>query len=306
MKFSTAQRALDYFGNRPMKIQFAGGEPLLNFDLICQVYAYVKSRKYDAVLQLQTNGTLIDEKTAVMIKKMQLRTGVSLDGPFGVNEALRGGTKQVLEGVGNLARAGVTVNLNATVTSENVTRLPELMDLALYLGNVSSIGLDLLRYAGRARDNVVRPPEPVQLIQALRALAERSDYIYRNAGVRIGIRPIEKAKRHLSGLVQNDYYCYAACGLSYVVLPDGGTYPCGTLAGRKEYFLGNINDGAVGSMALPSIPKGTGCTTCRDATTCFGSCPARAITNGCSNISDSLDCVMRKEAYKLARISMLH
>lgn len=34
MDFVTAAKVLDYFGQQPMKIQFAGGEPLLNYIIV--------------------------------------------------------------------------------------------------------------------------------------------------------------------------------------------------------------------------------------------------------------------------------
>jgi uncharacterized protein len=306
MAFETAARVLDYFADRPLKIQFAGGEPLLNFDLMRQVVEYAKSREFDAVFQLQTNGTLIDERIAVDIKKMRIRTGVSLDGPFGVNEAVRGGTKLALEGIQNLGRAGVVVNLNATVTAQNVERLPELMELALYLGNVAGIGLDLIRFAGRANDplNAVQKPGEEQLIQALYALNAKSAYLYRNTGVRIGIRAIEEAKQRLSCSGCGENYCYASCGKSYVILPDGDVYPCGSLIDRVEYYMGNINEGNIKSITLASALKNEGCAKCDYREACPGGCPSRKITNGYEYAEGSLDCVLRKTAFEIVKKEM--
>ena len=39
---------------------------------------------------MQTNGTLIDREIAREIKKMNIAIGISMDGPFEVNEKLRG------------------------------------------------------------------------------------------------------------------------------------------------------------------------------------------------------------------------
>ena len=107
MDFETAVNALDHFSGQPMKIQFAGGEPLINYDLICKIYEYVEQCGYDAVFQMQTNGTLIDEEKAKEIKEMKIAVGVSIDGPPDINEWLRGGTKKAVYGIQCLANAGV-------------------------------------------------------------------------------------------------------------------------------------------------------------------------------------------------------
>lgn len=302
MDFAVARKALDYFKDTPLKIQFTGGEPLLNFELIRQVYDYAKSQGYDCVFQLQTNGTLIDADIAAEIKAMGISTGVSLDGPFDVNEISRGGTKQALRGIQSLGRSGVIVNLNSTVTAQNVTRLPELMDFAVYLGNVAGIGLDLVRFSGRAgeKDSMVAKPEAEELIEAIHALYAKSRFFAETTGVKIGVRPIEEAKKRLMGNLSNRYYCYASCGKSYVILPNGDVYPCGSLKDQKAYYMGNVKKGKLKTISLPSLPESEKCMACDYRKYCPGACPSRIITNGYDAINDHLDCVMRKTAFSLA------
>lgn len=306
MNFVIARKALDYFKDTPLKIQFTGGEPLLNFELIRQVYGYATSQGYDCVFQLQTNGTLIDAYIAAEIKEMGISTGVSLDGPIDVNEALRGGTKRALQGIQLLGQNGVIVNLNSTVTNQNVKRLPELMDFAVYLGNVAGIGLDLVRFSGRAgeRGSMVAKPEEAQLIEAIHALYEKSRFFAQTTGVKIGVRPIEEAKKRLMGSLSNRYYCYASCGKSYVILPDGDVYPCGSLKEREEYFMGNVRQGKIKSLSLPSLPENEKCTACDYRNYCPGACPSRIITNGYDAVSDNLDCAMRKTAFDIAAVEI--
>ena len=301
MKFETVKRALDSFSNAPLKIQFTGGEPMLNFDLIREIVGYAGSVGYDSVFQMQTNGTLIDEKTALEIKNMRIRIGVSLDGPPDMNEILRGKTKQVLEGIQNLARAGVMVNLNSTVTASNIERMPALLDLALYLGNVGAIGLDIIRFAGRAKENpdVVSAPSPAQLIDVLHRLNEKSQYLYEATGKRIGIRPIAEAQRRLSLPSCDKTYCYASCGKSYVILPEGDVYPCGSLVGREEYFMGNINKEEIKRMWLPSSPENENCAACDYYDICPGGCPSRIVTNAEDFYDGGLDCTMRKTSFDI-------
>ncbi len=302
MDFAVAQKAVDALKDRPLKIQFTGGEPLLNFKLMRQVYAYAKNQGYDCVFQLQTNGTLIDADIAAEIREMGISTGVSLDGPVDVNEALRGGTKRALQGIQELGKKGVRVNLNSTVTAQNVERLPELMDFAVYLGNVAGIGLDLLRFSGRAgeKESPVEKPGEAQLVKTIYALSEKSRYFHETTGIKIGVRPIEEAKKRLRWKLNNRYYCYASCGKSYVVLPNGDVFPCGTLKDHKEFYMGNIHEGQIKSCSLPSLPKNDSCVACPYHQYCPGACPARVITNWYDTSSDHLDCTMRKTAFAIA------
>ena len=46
----------------PFILQFSGGEPLLNFPVIKAVIDYVGENKISALMQVQTNGTLITEE----------------------------------------------------------------------------------------------------------------------------------------------------------------------------------------------------------------------------------------------------
>lgn len=301
MDFETAARVLDYFAGHPMKIQFAGGEPLLNYELICRVYKYVWQRRYDARFQMQTNGTLIDREKAKGLKKMKIALGVSLDGSPDVNEWLRGGTKQAVDGIQCLAHEGVTVNLNSVVTAQNIKRLSEMADLALYLGNVAGIGLDLLRDAGRAREStsLITKPSAEELKQALFALFQRCEFLYQHSGKRIVVREIEEAKRRLTCSEYSKNYCYASCGRSYVILPQGDAYPCGSLIDHAKYYMGNIYQGDLKSIVLPKKNAGK-CRECTYSSFCPGGCPSRMMINEDESQEETLDCVLKKTAFDIA------
>ena len=156
MDWQIAKQALDTMicQSSGFKIQFAGGEPLLNMDLIEQVVHYTHGR--GAVYQLQTNATLIDASIARSLKRLGIDVGVSLDGLPAVNDPLRpfpdgqGSTLATITGLENLRAVGICVGLTCVLSAENVTGLPGLVELASYLGNVEGITFDLLWPIGRA------------------------------------------------------------------------------------------------------------------------------------------------------------
>lgn len=170
------------------KLQLAGGEPLLNFKLIKDIYEYLRENKPEIRMQMQTNGALINSGIAKEIKKMNISLGVSLDGTIEVNEKLRGGTKDVINGIKTLAQEGIMVNLNCVVTEENIEYLYKLVDLALYLGNVGGIGLDLLRDTGRTCKSDVKRAVPSQIKKHLREAHNRTIELWKLTGRRIIIR----------------------------------------------------------------------------------------------------------------------
>lgn len=292
MGWETARRAVDYAAARSsfFKIQFTGGEPLLNLPLIKQIVTYVRERKLPAVFQMQTNGTLIDLPAARELKAMRVATGVSLDGMPGVNDPLRpfaggrGSTVAVVRGLQNLAAAGIKVGLTAVLTADSAANLPRLVELASYLGNVHGIALDLLRPMGRCLKSGVLPPEPDKLAAQILAGLRRAREIAASGGRLIRFREVERLRYQLRRGRVRRHYCYATTGQSMVVMPDGTVYPCSSLAGIADFYLGNIveDDFCLFSAAtrLPFLQRTVEdmaeCRDCPDNWLCGGGCLARS------------------------------
>ena len=297
MEEPVAFSALELFKDEPLTVQFAGGEPLLNWELIEAVTEYVEKQRPGTRLQLQTNGIAMDMQKAIYIREHKIAVGVSLDGIPEVNERLRGRTAEVVAGIRTLGEAGVCVNLNAVVTSENVQKLPQLVDFAWYLESVAGIGLDLLRAAGRGEREFTRLCAEESVIeQALWKMYERSCMLERLSGRKIVFREIDEAARR-QRVGKRLPYCFASCGNAVAVLPDGDCYPCGSLAGRPEYYMGNVM-GQVHSLRLE--PEGVfaeseKCTACPGRLVCPGACPSRRILNG----ESKEDCALRRTAFQI-------
>jgi len=92
MSFSTAERAIDVMERLTTvmhSISFFGGEPLLNFPLIEKTVPHIRTRHEDAIIRINTNGTLISETVIEIIKKYKIGIVLSLDGPKVINDQLR-------------------------------------------------------------------------------------------------------------------------------------------------------------------------------------------------------------------------
>jgi uncharacterized protein len=297
MNLSTAKAAIDMRRGEAVTIQFAGGEPLLNPDYIEQVCQYAATNSNEAVFQIQTNATLITKAIARMLKRYRIGVGVSLDGSIETNDYQRGSTRAAIEGIRLLFSEGITVNLNAVVTNHNVDRLNELVDMAIYLGNVHGIGLDLFRKAGRALDEKCQVSEASSdsLRMGLQNLYKYLKTVNHVVKPAIIVREFEKARVYPQNSDDSVlHYCYAAQGQSYVVLPNGDVYPCGSLAGQKQYAMGNVHNSVKPISIQCKKPKT--CLSCEYASYCPGGCPSRGLLNGGF---DELDCVMRKTTFQL-------
>lgn len=295
MDLGTARLAVQQMGDTPFRLQFAGGEPLLNLPLLAEILEYIREYRIPARCSLQTNGTLITDEAAEILRAHRVAVGVSLDGGPKVNEKLRGHTQEVLAGIACLARHGMMVNLNAVVTEENAETLADLVDIAIYLGNVNGIGLDLLRIAGRARAGGIRPPTQEALQKGLAELKDRLDARNCLLKRKLVVREFEKAAYYLGTQHPCLDYCFAAQGRSYVVLPDGDCYPCGSLAGDRQYYMGNVHT-AVHPVAIQCI-RPRMCAACAYAKVCTGGCPSRGLLRGGF---DELDCLMKKITFQFA------
>ncbi|QGP93841.1 Anaerobic sulfatase-maturating enzyme [Neomoorella glycerini] len=311
MPWEVARRAVDYVAARSghFKIQFSGGEPLLNLPLIKKVVAYMQERNLAATFQLQTNGTLLTPAMVREIKKLGLALGVSLDGMPEVNDALRpfpdgkGSTLATIQGLQNLAAERVKAGLTVVLTAASTEQLPRLVELAAYLGSVHGLSLDLFRPLGRGAEGECTGPDPDLLRRQVRAALERAREIARQGGPLIRFREVERLKYLLTHSGERRYYCYATTGQSLAVLPDGSVYPCASLGGVPDFYLGSILDPDFSHQEAMvrrawwrrNVEKMQGCRDCPERLLCGGGCLARAYAySGRVDIAFPGDCELRK------------
>ena len=89
MSFETGKRALDFLiensgTRRNLEVDFFGGEPLMNFDVVKQLVAYARSvekeHNKNFRFTLTTNGVLIDDDVIEFANKECSNVVLSLDG----------------------------------------------------------------------------------------------------------------------------------------------------------------------------------------------------------------------------------
>jgi len=230
MEFKIAKNAIDYIlkNDDRLKLQFTGGEPLLNFKLIEKVVDYCRDGYPDKNISyaIQTNGTLLEEDIIERIKELDIKVGVSLDTIDPMDTTLRPyrdgrpSTLDTLKGIYLLRDKGVPFGITTVVTSRN---LPYLLDLVYYLISIGvrSISFDMLK--PKKREHLPLIPDEEEFRRLLKEMENLPIYIK-------NLRRDSKNK-----------YCYLNSGDLLFINEMGDVYPCPTLEGH--FYGGNINSG---------------------------------------------------------------
>jgi heme d1 biosynthesis radical SAM protein NirJ len=131
----------------------SGGEPLMRPDIFDLSR---RAKELGFYTSLSTNGTMIDAELANRIAAIGYDyVGISLDGIGAVHDKFRGRAgayEESLAGIRACLERGVKVGVRFTMTSDNYTQLPELLDLVEAEG-IDKFYLSHLVYAGRGNKN---------------------------------------------------------------------------------------------------------------------------------------------------------
>lgn len=238
------------------KIQFFGGEPLLNADLIefvCQ--DCLQRQKRGEIEELPkfgvvTNGTIFSPEIIELFKRHDISPTISLDGPEPVNDDLRGrGTyNKIRQFVRSLEKNQIGYSFEGTYTARHLKAGLSLCDLLNF-------------YHGHFGQLEVHVP-PVSLPRGhLLAINDRSAArIYRRA-VEYSLENLQDGRSScclsFASRMMNAYseaksiqnYCPA--GISTLAVDSmGSVYPCFMFIGMPEFNLGNVLD-----LDFPDGPK---------------------------------------------------
>ena len=280
-----ALKAVDMAGKsgQPFILQFTGGEPLLAFSTIRAVTEHVEANGYPAIIQLQTNASLMTEEIAEYLKQHKIAVGVSLDGRPPVNDSLRkmkngnSASEATIRGIRLLAAKKIPVGLTWVVADSNVKTLPGIVQMAYYLGNVRQIGFDLLRCQGRG--TTLHPAEPQDVAMAVEQCYVLAKQLEKATGIHIRFSQLEKIRKIVSGKACSFGQCYAMRGEEAYITSDGKIYACSSLVGDPAFLLGNVWDGMdpektkqVGRFIAGAMHD---CKVCPRLSVCGGGCFTR-------------------------------
>jgi len=285
MSLAIAEKAIDMAAEsgKPFVLQFSGGEPLLAFNVMQEIIGYVHEKRVPAIMQVQTNGSLMERDMAIYLRKTKVGIGISLDGRPAQNDAYRrlpsgeGTSRLILRGVQVLAAAGVEVGITCVVTDNNVRHLPGIVEMAYYLGNVRKIGFDLLRAQGRGVN--IKAANAQDLEEALGQVLTRACYLEKQTGKKMIFSHTQRVASLAAKSLTGFAHCHAMNGEVAFVAANGEMYACASLAGSCEFGLGHVTEGIdrlkqqmIGTMIRKSMEF---CPVCSAFSLCGGACFAR-------------------------------
>ncbi len=225
-------------------IILTGGEPLLRSDVF-KIARYITAKGLNAALA--TNATMVTPEVAVAIKQSGIeRVSVSIDGASEKTHDefrnARGAFAASMQGIKNLQNAGVSVQINATITKHNVGELPDILELAKQL-KVHALHIFMLVPAGRGKE--IEEVSPEQYEQILNWFYD-VQIAEMNMSFKATCAPHYHRIMHQRGLVkagqkshleQVTKGCLAATGFCFISRT-GDVQPCGYL----PLAVGNIRD----------------------------------------------------------------
>ncbi len=283
-------------------IQFYGGEPCCNWDII--EYCVSKAKKmFPFTFIIITNGTLLDEAKIRFIKDNDIGIGVSIDGTKEITDLHRkfiSGKKsvydKVMAGIEMLKQANIRLALSVTITEEFLEQKEEI------LGFFENLNIDNINY------NLLHSHNKVERFEDY--YAQATDFLiesYENLSKK-GIMD-DRILRKIGAFAEDIFY-YADCGAAYanqiVVKPDGCISICQGECSTHNHELGNImlDDFSVIVNHKERITwkhnapiYNDYCLGCEALSVCGGGCVLQAGEIGNSHKVDSGFCVHTKKLF---------
>ncbi len=313
MSFEVGRKALDLLlresgSRRQLEVDFFGGEPLLNLNVVKQIVAYGKQAalKYDKVINftLTTNGVRLNQEARQFLNEEGLQLVLSLDGRPEVNDAMRGnGTYQrivpnILETV--RTRGNKNYYLRGTFTADN-------LDFTEDVKHLYDLGIREL-----SLEPVVEKNGDYRLtenhMERIEAEYDRLAQFYlekKQMGQGFTFFHFEISLDHGPCLPKRLTGCGA--GFDYfAVTPKGDLYPCHQFVGRTGFKMGDVDEGITNlslrwEFGAATLYKKEGCADCWARFYCSGGCHANAhLMNGSIYRPDPIGCRLQRKRLECA------
>ncbi len=293
MSDEVARRAIDFLvensGDRVnLEVDFFGGEPLMNWDVVKNTVAYARSIEKAAGknfrFTLTTNGMLIDDEVIEFANREMHNVVLSLDGRPEVHDRFRktykgeGSYERIIPKFKKLvdSRDGEGYYMRGTYTHNNT-------DFAADVLHMNSLGFREL-----SMEPVVCPPgDPYALTEAdLPVLFEQYDLLAKEM---IKLRREGKPITFYHYMIDLErgpciHKRIAGCGSGseyMAVTPTGELFPCHQFVNDPDYSLGNVFDGVKRRDLCEKFKKCNvyshpECAECWAKFYCSGGCAANA------------------------------
>ncbi len=319
MSFEVGKRALDFLvensgTRRNLEVDFFGGEPLLNFDVVKQLVAYARSIEKECNknfrFTLTTNGMLIDDDVIDFANREMSNVVLSLDGRKEIHDRFRvdyngkGSFDTIVPKFQKLveARGGKNYYMRGTFTHAN----PDFLEDIKTMLDLGFTELSMEPVVCASGDPAELTSEDIEIVKEqyeklAELMLERREkgnpftfYHYM-----LDLKGGPCIYKRISG---------CGSGTEYLaVTPWGDLYPCHQFVGDESFKLGNIYDGVTNlekqnEFANCNVYSREECRSCWARLYCSGGCAANAYhstgsvtgvyKNGCELFKKRMECAI--------------
>ena len=325
MSFEVGRRALDFLvensgSRRNLEVDFFGGEPLMNLDVVKQLVAYAREiegpAKKNFRFTLTTNGLLIDDDLIEFANREMSNVVLSLDGRREVHDRYRvdyrgeGSWERIVPKFQKLvsARGGKGYYMRGTFTHANpdfLNDIKTMLDLGfteLSMEPVVSAPNDPAALTDEDLPTVLGQYEELAELMLKRHREGRPFTFYHYM---LDLKDGPCIYKRISG---------CGSGTEYMaVTPWGDLYPCHQFVGEERFRLGNVWDGVTApdvqeEFAACNVYTRPECKDCWAKLYCSGGCAANAYHStgsvngvyayGCELFRKRMECAIMLEVAK--------
>ena len=317
MNLETAKKAIDFLiqnsGKRKvLEVDFFGGEPLMNLDVIKATVAYAKEeaakRGKRFLFTTTTNGLLLDDDAIEFLNAEMENVVLSLDGRKEVHDAVRktvngkGSFDAVIDKIKKFVRIRGDKHyyVRGTFTAKNLDFSKDVLFLAdqgFTSLSVEPVVTDIPDLQIKEEHLPVIEQEYEKLCdEYIRREAEGKGFSFFHFHIDLEGGP-SRQKRGSARGAGNEYFS---------VVPGGDIYPCHQFAGEAKWKMGNVFEGKLDEkirdlFATSCLFTREKCGDCFAKFICSGGCNANNYHyNGDINKPYELTCAMMKKRIECA------
>jgi uncharacterized protein len=318
MSLQTGKKALDFLishsaGRRHLEVDFFGGEPLLNWQVVKALVVYGREleKKHNKVFRftLTTNGVLLDEEAIAFCNQEMQNVVLSLDGRKEVHDRFRvdrkgnGSYDHVVPRFQRFVqqRGDKGYYIRGTFTQQNTDFLNDI----LHMADLGFTQLSMEPVVMKQGDPCALREEDLPILcrqyellaaEMLRREREGRGFSFYHYNIDLEHGPC--VYKRLSG---------CGSGTEYMaVTPEGELYPCHQFVGEEQYRLGDLDHGVINQKLRDEFSRNNlyahpECRSCWAKLYCAGGCAANAChaTGSMSGIY-SLGCELFKKRIECA------
>jgi len=318
MPLEVGIKAIDFlikhsYGRKNLEVDFFGGEPLMNFDVVKQIVKYARSleKEHNKVFRftITTNGMLLNDDIIDFINKEMSNVVLSVDGRKEINDKVR----RRVDGTGCYdaiipkfiklvsKRQDKDYYVRGTFTKYN-------KDFANDVLHLNNLGFDQISVepvvSDPKFDYSLTESDLPEIFAEYERLAkiiiekEKQGNAFNFFHFMIDLEQGPCAIKRLRGCGCGNEYC--------AVTPDGDVFPCHQFASNPEWKMGNVFDMSIDKQmkdkfALANVYGKEECSKCWAKFYCSGGCNANNLQYSGSILSPhKLACEMQKKRLECA------